>query len=93
LGSDGYFVWVGYVAVPLDLWRAVRRAGAKAVWIVSPLPAEVDFEQFGDNIINQRWPIGDGAVDIPGYDVRILPPSGVAQLFIYELLVHAGGGS
>jgi hypothetical protein len=93
LGQDGYFVWIGYVAVPLDLWLAVRRAGATAAWIVSPLPAEVDFRQFGDVVINQRWPIGDGAVDVPGYDVRILPPSGIAQLFIYELLVRAAGSA
>jgi uncharacterized phosphosugar-binding protein len=93
LGSDGYFVWIGYVATPLDLWNAVRRAGAHAVWIVAPLPAEVDFRQFGDVVINERWPIGDGAVNVPGYDVRILPPSGLAQLFIYELLVRAGGAS
>lgn len=91
LGQDGYFVWIGYVAVPLDLWHSARRAGASAVWIVSPLPAEVDFRQFGDIVINQGWRIGDSAVEVPGYDVRILPPSGVAQLFIYELLVRAAG--
>jgi len=93
LGSDGYFIWVGYVATPLDLWQAVRRAAAHAVWIVTPLPAEVDFAQFGDVVINERWPIGDGAVVVPGYDIRILPPSGLAQLFIYELLVRASGAS
>ena len=93
LGKDGYFIWLGYVATPLDLWNAVRRAGATAVWIVSPLPAEVDFRQFGDVVINEHWLVGDGAVDVPGYDVRILPPSGIAQLFIYELLLRAAGPS
>ena len=91
LGKDGYFIWLGYVATPLDLWHAVRRAGAKGVWITSPLPAEVDFRQFGDDVIHEHWLVGDGAVDIPGYDVRILPPSGVAQLFIYELMLRAAG--
>ncbi len=89
LGRDGYFVFLGYVAVPLDLWRAARRAGAKAVWIVAPLPNEVDFKQFGDVVIDQHWRVGDCAVAVPGYDVRILPPSGIAQLFIYELMMHA----
>lgn len=89
LGRDGYFVFLGYVAVPLDLWRAVRRAGARAVWIVAPLPNEVDFKQFGDVVIDQHWSIGDCAVAAPGYDIRILPPSGIAQLFIYELIMHA----
>ena len=91
LGTDGYFIWLGYVATPLDLWHDVRSAKAKAVWVVSPLPAEVDFRQFGDVVINEHWLVGDGAVDVPGYDVRILPPSGVAQLFIYELMLRAAG--
>jgi uncharacterized phosphosugar-binding protein len=91
LGSDGYFIWLGYVATPLDLWHAVRSAKAKAVWVVAPLPAEVDFRQFGDVVINEHWLVGDGAVDVAGYDVRILPPSGVAQLFIYELMLRAAG--
>lgn len=89
LGRDGYFVFLGYVAVPLDLWRAARRAGAKAVWIVAPLPNEVDFKQFGDVVVDQHWSIGDCAVTVPGYDIRILPPSGIAQLFIYELMMRA----
>ena len=93
LGTDGYFIWLGYVATPLDLWNAARRAGAKAVWVTSPLPAEVDFRQFGDIVINEHWLVGDAAVDVPGYDVRILPPSGIAQLFIYELLLRAAGSS
>jgi uncharacterized phosphosugar-binding protein len=91
LGSDGYFIWLGYVATPLDLWHAVRSAKAKAVWVVAPLPDEVDFRQFGDVVINEHWLVGDGAVDVPGYDVKILPPSGVAQLFIYELMLRAAG--
>jgi hypothetical protein len=89
LGRDGYLVFLGYVAVPLDLWRSARHAGAKAVWIVAPLPNEVDFKQFGDVVINQHWSIGDCAVTVPGYDIRILPPSGIAQLFIYEVMMHA----
>jgi len=89
LGRDGYFVFLGYVAVPLDLWRSARRAGAKAVWIVAPLPNEVDFKQFGDVVIDQHWSVGDCAVTVPGYDIRILPPSGIAQLFIYEVMMRA----
>jgi len=93
LGQAGYFIWLVYVATPLDLWYAVRRARAKGVWIDTPLPAEVDFRQFGDVVIDEHWLVGDGAVVVPGYDVRILPPSGIAQLFIYELLLRAAGSS
>lgn len=89
LGRDGYLVFLGYVGVPLDLWRSARRAGAKAVWIVAPLPNEIDFGQFGDVVIDQHWRIGDCSVTVPGYDVRILPPSGIAQVFILEIMKRA----
>ena len=93
LGSDGYLIWMGYYnGVPPDKWEAVRRAKARAAWIVVPLPDQkLNFEQYGDVFINQRWDPGDAAVAMPGYDIRILPPSGVAQLFIYEVMLRAAG--
>ena len=91
LHQGGHFVFIAYVGIYLDLWRQVRRAGATAAWIVSPLPTEVHFAQFGDVVIDEHWPIGDCAVEVPGYDIRILPPSGIAQLFMYEMLLRAAG--
>ena len=93
LGSDGYLVYLGYYdGVPTGIWDAVRRAKAKAAWIVVPLAGEkLNFEQYGDVFINQHYEPGDAAVAMPGYDVRILPPSGVAQLFIYEVMMRAAG--
>jgi hypothetical protein len=79
----------GYVSVPLDLWHAVRAAQARAAWIVAPLPEEIDYTAWGDRVIDQGWRIGDGAVAAAGYDIRILPPSGVAELVIYRSLLAA----
>ncbi len=95
LGSDGYLIYLGYYdGVPAELWEAVRRAKARAAWIVVPLAGQkLNFEQYGDVFINQQWEFGDAAVAMPGYDVRILPPSGVAQLFIYELMMRAAESS
>ena len=78
LGSDGYLIFLGYYdGVPHDIWEAVRQAKARAAWIVVPLAGQkLDFEQYGDVLINQQWEFGDAAVTMPGYDVRILPPSG-----------------
>ncbi len=38
-----------------------------------------------DNIlfIAPAWPLADGCVKVPGYDVPILPASGVVQAAIY----------
>jgi len=91
LSRDGLLVCLWHNGVPPDVWRAVRRAEARAAWIVCPLPDQVNYEQYGDMFVDQHWRLGDCAVEVPGYDVRILPPSGLAQLFIYELLKLAAG--
>jgi len=95
LGSDGYLVYLGYYdGVSTGMWDAVRKANAKAVWIIVPVPGQtLNYQQYGDVVINQHYEEGDAAVKMPGYDVQILPPSGVAQLFIYEMMMRAAGGS
>lgn len=89
VNSNGYLVYLGYYGVDLEMWRTVRLAGTNAAWIVSPIARQTDFSSYGDIVVDQHWDFGDGAVAAPGYDVPILPPSGVAQLFIYELLKRA----
>jgi hypothetical protein len=93
LDSDGYLIWMGYYdGVPPDKWEAVRRAKARAAWIVVPLPGQkYNFEQYGDVFINQHYEPGDAVVQMPGYDVQILPAMGVAELFIYEVMRRAAG--
>ena len=93
LGSDGYLIYMGYYSpVPPETWEAVRQAKAKAAWFLVPAPDQkLDFAKYGDVFINERWDPGDAAITIPGYDVRILPVSGVAHLFMYDVLRHAAG--
>ena len=81
-------VFFGYVSIPRDMLGAVHRARAKAVWIVSPLPQDGDLAETGDVILDQGWTDGDAAVRVPGYDIRILPPSGVVELVIFESLME-----
>lgn len=93
LGKNDYLVYLGYYhPLPMDVWDALRRAGARAVWIAVPRPDQkLDFASHGDLFIDQQWQMGDAAVPVPDYDVRILPASGVAQLYIHELLAaHLG---
>ena len=93
MGPEDLLILVGYYnGVPPDIWDAVRQAKAKAVWIVVPKPDQkLNLEEHGDVLIDQQWAPGDAAVAMPGYDVRILPPSGIAQLFIYEAIMRAAG--
>ena len=37
----------------------------------------------GEMYINQHWAMGDSLVTVPGYDVKILPPSGVIEDAVY----------
>jgi hypothetical protein len=93
LGSNGYLVYLGYYdGVSKGMWDAVRKANAKAVWVIVPVPSQkYNFELNGDVVINQHYEEGDAAVKMPGYDVQILPPSGISQLFVYELMIRAAG--
>lgn len=66
-----------------------RDSGATLIWsftdykpdLIAALPAE-------EIVINQRWAFGDAVVALPGYDVKILPTSGViAEAVVW--MVHA----
>ena len=90
LRQSRLFVWLGYTRVSDNVVETVRSASVKAVWILAS-DAKPAFELAGDVVIDQNWKTGDAAVEVPGYDVRILPPSAVAQLFIYDILVRSAG--
>ncbi len=89
LAQSRFLVHVGYSGVDLELWRRVRLAGAEAVWITGQLPNQADFSGQGDIFIDEHWQLGDASIPVAGYDVRLLPVSGLAQLFTYELLMRA----
>jgi hypothetical protein len=93
LARSGLLIDLGPAGVDLELWRRVRHVGASAVWVTGKLPNQTDFNYFGDTVINEQWELGDAAVTVPGYDVRILPVSGIAELFIYDLLLRAAKDS
>ncbi len=94
LSSNGYLVSLDYFGVNLDSWRTVRNtAGANATWINAASSHQADFTPYGDTIITQHWEFGDSVVPVPGYDVALLPVSGVAQLFIYDLLLRAAANT
>jgi hypothetical protein len=91
LSAKDYLVSLGYSAIDADLFGAVHRAGAGAMWAAASSAKPPEAPADGDTFLNERWEPGDAVVKVPGYDVPILPPSGIAQLFIYELLLRAAG--
>jgi len=62
----------------------IRPTGAKIAWSFTDYrPDAVKSVLPGEMYINQHWSMGDSLVSVPGYDVKILPPSGVIGDAIY----------
>ena len=78
--------FLGYYRRPVDAYGAARRAGARIVEVITgdgtddPPPAP-------DHVIRPKWPFGDAVTPVPGYDVEILPSSGIVQAAVYWAVV------
>jgi hypothetical protein len=77
-----FVFYLGYQFAPKKLLEQARTMPVKLVYSdVQPAqPSEPT-----DNIvyIDPAWPLADGCVTVPGYDIPILPASGVMQATIY----------
>ena len=86
LSGGDYVVSLGYSGIDDALYKAVHRAGAGAAWALASSVKPAEPASAGDTFLDEHWEAGDAAVTVWGYDVPILPPSGIAQLFLYRLL-------
>lgn len=86
-----FMLYLGYQYAPQKLLEEAIRKGVKLVYSdVQPgQPAEPS-----DNIlyIAPAWPLTDGCVSVPGYDIPILPASGVVQAAIYWTIASKAFG-
>jgi hypothetical protein len=83
LSKGDILLAVGYTGIPEGVMEPVEKAGASAVWMIAPAGSDEAARRRGDLVIDQQWRPGDAIVTVPGYDVRILPPSAVTQLLCY----------
>jgi hypothetical protein len=85
-----FVLYIGYQFAPQKLLDQAKALGVKLVYCdVQPAqPPEP-----ADNIlyIDPGWPLADGCVVVPGYDVPILPASGVLQAAIYWTIASERG--
>ncbi len=77
-----FVLYLGYQFAPQKLLDQAKAMGVKLVYCdVQPAQRA---EPVGNILyIDPGWPLADGCVAIPGYDVPILPASGVIQAAIY----------
>ena len=89
-------VWlhVGYSYYPVRELTYARAVGAKTVCVFTAGPAELGEGEpvatdmsLVDVYINPYWKHGDAVVEVPDYDVRIIPPSGIVMITCWWMLI------
>ena len=81
------FFFLGYYRRPVDAYAAARRAGARIVEVITGDGTEDPPAPAPDFAIRPKWPFGDAVTPVPGYDIEILPSSGIVQAAIYWAVV------
>jgi hypothetical protein len=79
------FFFLGYYRRPTQAYQVARRAGARIVEVITG--DGLDGQPPPDYVIRPKWPFGDAVTRVPGYDVEILPSSGIVQAAIYWAVV------
>ena len=94
LGSNDVMLHVGYSYYPELGLQLAREIGAETVCVMTPgpkvsgegEPVQPDMSLI-DIYIDPFWKHGDAAVEVPGYDTRIIPPSGVVMVTCYWMIL------
>ena len=75
------FFFLGYYRRPVEAYAAARRAGARIVEVITG--DGTDDPPSPDHVIRPKLPFGDAVTPVPGYDIEILPSSGIVQAAVY----------
>ena len=85
LESGDLFFFLGYYRRPTQAYQVARWTGARIVEVITG--DGLDGSPQPDYVIRPKWPFGDAVTRVPGYDVEILPSSGIVQAAIYWAVV------
>jgi hypothetical protein len=85
LQPGDFVAFIEYCGIPRAILSAVKKVGANIAWVGVPVDDDLRYPDL-DIFIYPYWKFGDFSVEVPGYDVKILPPSGVLQSIVYWLL-------
>jgi hypothetical protein len=81
-----FVLCLGYQFAPQKLLDQARALSVKLVYSAVQ-PAQAPEPASNILYIDPAWPLADGCVTVPGYDVPLLPASGVVQAAIYWTVV------
>jgi len=85
-----FVLYVGYQFAPQRLVDQAKAMEVKLLYF-DVQPAQPPEPARNILYIDPAWPLADGCVTVPGYDVPILPASGVVQAAIYWTLASERG--
>jgi len=94
LAKNDVWFHIGYSMTPERELNYASEVGAKTVCVFTPgpidigegMPVEPDYGKV-DIYIDPYWKHGDAVVEVPDYDTKVLPPSGVVQSTCYWMII------
>lgn len=76
---------IEYKYLPRERVDKIGEKGGRSLWIAVPMDDDLEYPGL-DMFVDPFWRFGDAVVTVPGYDVKMLPPSGVIQSMMYWML-------
>ena len=93
IGPKDALVYVGYYDFPEEDWQPLREIGVPSIWITGGRESRPVTSQPWEIHVDPYWTYGDACVEIVGYDVKILPPSGVIQTAALWMIIGEIAGA
>ncbi|MBN1291333.1 MAG: hypothetical protein JXB48_05790 [Candidatus Latescibacteria bacterium] len=94
LSKGDTWLHVGYSYTPERELNLAKEVGAKTICVMTPGPTDIGEGQPVspdkskiDTYIDVYWKHGDAVVEVPGYDTKIIPPSGVVMITAYWMII------
>ena len=88
LNNGDFYIYNGYYFFPEEELQAARATVSRSAWVLGGREIETIYPHGGEIHVNAYWQYGDTSLHLPGYDVRVVPPSGVIATAMLWLL-HA----
>ncbi|OGD22653.1 MAG: hypothetical protein A2W03_16250 [Candidatus Aminicenantes bacterium RBG_16_63_16] len=87
-GDALFIIW--YHEMPVPLLDAARERGLSSIVVAGRNPFSPLDTRLAEVYIDPKWVVGDAIAEVPGYDIRILPPSAVLNgLVFYAVIAEA----
>ena len=81
------FLFLGYYRRPVAAYEVARRRQCRIVEVITGTDDADPAGALPDYIIRPGWRYTDALVAVPGYDICVLPASGIMQTAIYWAIV------